>query len=231
MNLQNPRQLKPMPPEKPNKQPKTSNRGRPRGRPRPEDIEALETKILDAALEEFLEQGYGDAAMARIAKKVGGSKTTLYSRYPSKEDLFRAIIFDQINRASPEAALKSETGPLELQQGLKSFANLMLIHSLQPKQRSINKLMYAESYRFPELGEASAERSNLGIARITDFIEKSANKSAPYSNPQAVAKAFIFMIRGWYIHQLLTNKPISDTEREEWVDQAINTLISSQDNW
>lgn len=221
-----------MAPEKPNKsQPKTTTRGRPRGRPRPEDIEALETKILDAALVEFLEQGYGDAAMARIAKKVGGSKTTLYSRYPSKEDLFRAIIFDQINRASPEAALKSETGPLELQQGLKSFANLMLKHSLQPMQRSINKLMYAESYRFPELGEASAERSNLGIARITDFIKKSASKARPFKNPEAVAEAFIFMIRGWYIHQLLTNKPISDTEREEWVEQAINTLITSQDNW
>ena len=221
-----------MAPEKPNKsQPKTATKGRPRGRPRPEDIEALETKILDAALEEFLEQGYGDAAMARIAKKVGGSKTTLYSRYPSKEDLFRAIIFDQINRASPEAALKSETGPLELQQGLKSFANLMLKHSLQPEQRSINKLMYAESYRFPELGEASAERSNLGIARISDFIKKSASKASPFKNPEAVAKAFIFMIRGWYIHQLLTNKPISDTEREEWVEQAINTLIASQDNW
>ncbi len=205
---------------------------RPRGRPRPEDVEAIEAKILDAALHEFLQYGYGDAAMARIAQAAGGSKTTLYSRYPSKEDLFRAIIFDQISRASPEAALRSDAGPLKLEQGLKSFANHMLEHSMQPQQVAVNKLMYSESYRFPELGIASAEKTNLGIKRIAEFISKSADREAiPCKNPTAVAKAFIFMIRGWYIHHLLTEEKVLVVDRELWVEQSVNTLLQSRQDW
>src|SRR3990167_6064254 len=214
------------------KQVKAKTVARPRGRPRPEDVEAIESKILAAALREFLEQGYGDAAMARIAQAAGGSKTTLYSRYPSKEDLFRAIIFDQIERAAPDATLKSELGPLDLEQGLKSFANHMLEHSLQDDLVGVNKLIYRESYRFPELGAAAVDKTNLGIKRITGFIKESAIRDRiPCKNPEAVAKAFIFMIRGWYVHMLLTNRDVPAAELREWVDEAVNTLLHSRKDW
>ena len=205
---------------------------RPRGRPRPEDVEAIESKLLEAGLKEFLQHGYGDAAMARIAQMAGGSKTTLYSRYPSKEDLFRAIISSQIERAAPEASLRSALGPLGLEEGLKSFANHMLEHSLQDEMIGVNKLIYRESYRFPELSAAAVDKTNLGIKRITRFISESAKRDRiPCKKPEAVAKAFIFMIRGWYVHTLLANQDVSAAERKEWVDQAVNTLLLSRKNW
>ena len=64
---------------------------RPRGRPRPEEVADIEDKLLTVALQEFQEQGYGAASVTRIVKTAGMSKTTLYSRYPSKEQLFRAL--------------------------------------------------------------------------------------------------------------------------------------------
>jgi AcrR family transcriptional regulator len=44
--------------------------------------------ILAAATEVFREMGYERASMALIALRVGGSKTTLYGYFPSKEELF-----------------------------------------------------------------------------------------------------------------------------------------------
>jgi len=44
--------------------------------------------ILDAAIAVFQEVGYERASMAQISARVGGSKATLYSYFPSKEDLF-----------------------------------------------------------------------------------------------------------------------------------------------
>jgi AcrR family transcriptional regulator len=44
--------------------------------------------ILDAAAQVFQEVGYERASMATIAERVGGSKTTLYGYFPSKEELF-----------------------------------------------------------------------------------------------------------------------------------------------
>ncbi|MBV9330321.1 MAG: TetR/AcrR family transcriptional regulator [Alphaproteobacteria bacterium] len=45
-------------------------------------------EILEAATEVFRDVGYERASMAMIAERVGGSKTTLYGYYPSKEELF-----------------------------------------------------------------------------------------------------------------------------------------------
>jgi len=44
--------------------------------------------ILEAATAVFREVGYERASMAMIAERVGGSKTTLYGYFPSKEELF-----------------------------------------------------------------------------------------------------------------------------------------------
>lgn len=205
---------------------------RPRGRPRPEDVAAIEKELLDVALREFLRYGYGDAAMARVAQAAGASKTTLYSRYPSKEDLFRALIFDQINRASPQATLRSDTGLLDLECGLKSYANHMLEHSLQEDVVGLNKLIHSESYRFPELGAAAVEKTKLGIKRISDFISENADRDGiPCRNPDAVASVFIFMIRGWYLQILLSNQEISAHECAEWVNQAVDTLLAGREDW
>jgi len=44
--------------------------------------------ILQAAAQVFREVGYDRASMSMIAERVGGSKTTLYGYFPSKEELF-----------------------------------------------------------------------------------------------------------------------------------------------
>jgi AcrR family transcriptional regulator len=48
--------------------------------------------ILDAATDLFHEVGYERASMAAISARVGGSKQTLYSYFPSKDDLFAAAM-------------------------------------------------------------------------------------------------------------------------------------------
>lgn len=213
------------------KRPSRQN-GRPRGRPRSEDSAQIESKLLEAGLKEFLEYGYGDAAMDRIAKAAGGSKTTLYSRYPSKEDLFRAIMFRQVEHAHPEAALKSGATSLDLEQGLKSYANRMLEHSLHKDMIGINRLLQSEAWRFPELAAAAREKTSLGIRRISDFITQRADEEGiPCSKPEVVAETFIFLIRGWYTHLLMVNQEVSEPDRKAWVAQAVNTLLQSRRDW
>ncbi len=205
---------------------------RSRGRPRPEDIAVIETKLLDVALNEFLEHGYGGASMASIVKVAAVSKTTLYSRFSSKEELFRAIIYAQIDRLSPSTSLRSNAGPLDLEKGLKSYANHMLELSLQGDLLGVNRLIYSESYRFPELGAAAAERTELGIRRISAFIrECAAMDDIPCKDPEGVAEAFILMIRGWYVNVMLTNREVSAAQRQAWVRRAVHTLLSARKDW
>lgn len=203
-----------------------------RGRPRPEDVAVIESKLLAVALTEFLQHGYGGASMTKIVTAAGMSKTTLYSRFPSKEELFRAIIYAQIDRLSPSASLKSVDGALDLERGLKSYANHMLKLNLQGDLLGVNRLIYSESHRFSELGAAAAERTELGIKRISGFIrECAAADKMSCKDPEGVAEAFILMIRGWYVNVMLTNRDVSAKQREAWVNRAVHTLISGRKEW
>ncbi|UQZ89411.1 hypothetical protein C4J81_09455 [Deltaproteobacteria bacterium Smac51] len=49
-------------------------------------------KLMDAALIRFAEQGFDATSVARLAEDVGIHKSTLYSHFKSKEDLFMKVL-------------------------------------------------------------------------------------------------------------------------------------------
>lgn len=60
-------------------------------------------KIVEAAMEEFSEEGFGGARVARIAEKAGVNKALLFYYYRSKEKLYAAVM---------DAVMSRVLGPL-----------------------------------------------------------------------------------------------------------------------
>ena len=58
----------------------------------PRDKTANHEKIIAAAYDEFLEYGFIDASMRRIASACDMSASGLYKHFPSKEDMFAALV-------------------------------------------------------------------------------------------------------------------------------------------
>ena len=74
-------------------------------------------KIIAAAWEEFLTYGFADASMRRIADAAGMSAAGLYKHFPSKEDMFAALV-EPACRGLMELYRKEETQETEaLQRG------------------------------------------------------------------------------------------------------------------
>ena len=72
----------------------------------------------------------------------------------------------------------------------------------------------------------------IGIKRIAEFIEKcAAAEKIPCKDPDAVAEVFIHMIRGWYINVMLSKRSVSDKQRKQWVDRAVQTLLLARADW
>lgn len=210
----------------------TTKMVRTRGRPRVEDVAAIENALLDVALAEFLTHGYGAASVNRIVKAAGVSKTTVYSRFASKEQLFRAIMTAQTQRLAVTSALTTHRRRAGLEQGLRAYANHMLQISLEGDLLNVNRLIYSESLRFPELGAAAAERTQLGVRQISAFIAECAEADqTPCRDSDEVAEAFIFMLRGWYVNVMLANKPITQAHRERWVRTAVRVLMADRKRW
>ena len=53
--------------------------------------EAVRRKILDAATELFLAEGYQNVSIRKIAERIEMRPAALYSYFPSKDDIFFAI--------------------------------------------------------------------------------------------------------------------------------------------
>ena len=58
----------------------------------PIDKTANHERIVAAAKKEFLEYGFQDASMRRIADEAGMSASGLYKHFPGKEDMFASLI-------------------------------------------------------------------------------------------------------------------------------------------
>lgn len=203
-----------------------------RGRPRPGDAELINEKLLQAALEEFLTHGYGKASLTRVVKAAEASKSTLYSRYASKEELFLAIIHKEIQQLSPAASLPDESGSVELEQGLRAYASHILKHSLFGELRGVDRLIYSESHQFPELAQAARERTELGVKRVQAFIRDCAERDGiACKHPRAVAENLIFMIRGWYADIVLSNREVTAAECDRWVKQAVHMMVQGRSGW
>ena len=72
---------------------------------------ARRTQLLGAAREVFVAQGYHAAAMDEIAERAGVSKPVLYQHFPSKRDLYLALLEQHTDEllAATRRALASTT--------------------------------------------------------------------------------------------------------------------------
>ena len=59
---------------------------------RPAGAKSRQTAIVTAATDVFLRYGYNRTTMAELAAAAGLSRPTLYETFPSKDDLFAAVI-------------------------------------------------------------------------------------------------------------------------------------------
>src|SRR5215472_231015 len=89
-----------------------------RGRPRPISEAERRRRVIAAAEQVFLEAGYGDATMDDVATRAGMSKKTLYQIFPTKEQLFAALIAHRED--SLIAAIEADDGTHPPKEALES---------------------------------------------------------------------------------------------------------------
>lgn len=78
--------------------PKAAERGSEAAPPRRERRkEARPGELLDAALDLFVEKGFAATRSEEVAARAGVSKGTLFLYFPSKEELFKAVVRENIS--------------------------------------------------------------------------------------------------------------------------------------
>jgi AcrR family transcriptional regulator len=205
---------------------------RPRGRPRSEEIQDLESRMISVARQMFGAHGYGATSMAAVARAARVSKNTLYSRFPSKAALFRAIVDHQIEALDPAVKpLRSRDKSLEAT--LRAYAEETIRASLTSEILQLNRLITSEAARFPELAEVAAARMETGVGQVVALIADAAERDGvPCRDPRKAARMFLTITRGWYYGDiLLTNRTVSGPEIREFVDDMLRAFLAGRADW
>ena len=195
----------------------------------PPDARALRRQaFVVVAREAFFEHGYGQTAMSSIASEVGGSKTTLWSYFPSKQDLFAAVVDDIVGQYA--AALTIELDYAEaVEPALRRFGNAMMATVLAPSIVALHRVVIGEARRFPELGELFYARgSRRGKERLAGFVAAAmADGRLRQGDPMVAARQFASMCQsGCFQESLLGIDQGSCADRvAQDVDAALDSFM------
>lgn len=165
-------------------------------------------KILEAATELFLKVGYENASIDAILLQSGGSKSTLYAYFPTKQDLFRSVIDSVVDNEDLGASL-DVCGNARLV--LTQFAVARQRVVLSPRHRAVLGLVIAERQRFPDLLQIYWERGPARSGRqLRTYLEALKHREIlAIDDAEEAAEFFIGMLfQRWYKQQLFANLPL-----------------------
>ena len=187
-------------------------------------------RILDAAREVFLEQGYDNASINDIMCRAGGSLSTLYRLFGNKLGLFEAMMTQTSNRVfaafeAVECAIKRKETP---EQALKRYGHLVLERVLCPEAVGLYRLVTTD---------CSSERERIqslfyeqGPKRINDklsaYLQSQVDQGVmQIRDTELAAFQFLEMVKGNFQLRAMLGMAIRDEEREQAVEQAVELFL------
>ena len=150
--------------------------------------------IIAVARRSFLESGYAATTMSSIAAELGGSKGTLWSYFPSKEELFTAVLRDA-TEAYHAGVLQLLDSRGELEPTLLRFGHDLIRKVTSPEAIGLHRLIAAEASRFPEIGTIFFELAPSNTRNLlARFLEGGMQRGQlRRADPQLAARMLIVL--------------------------------------
>lgn len=113
--------------------------------------------ILMAATHHFLRSGFEAASLSEISAEAGGSKSTVYSYFPSKAALFHVAIQEEIERVA-RTVFEPPVDNADVPSTLKGLALQMIGTASRSDTAVLARLCAFEAGHFPDLVRALHDR-------------------------------------------------------------------------
>ncbi len=110
-------------------------------------------ELLDAALQLFVEKGFAATRSEEVAARAGVSKGTLFLYFPSKDELLKAVIVENLSGRFTEWNAEFEAFEGSTPDMLRRCMHTWWERVGSTPVSGITKLMMTEGRNFPELAE------------------------------------------------------------------------------
>lgn len=127
-------------------------------------------RILQSALKVFAERGFVGASMGDIAVDAGVTKPTLYQYFPSKDELFLAVMAEERDHMlDPFEHATEQEMVAQLYHFSWHYAEIVL----RPDMLSLARLIISEAQRLPDIGRVyQASGPDRVLAGMMDYLKR-----------------------------------------------------------
>ena len=191
-------------------------------------LDAKAEQIVAAGRDVFLELGYAAASMDLVAQRARVSKTTLYTRFPSKGELYTAVISAECDRRGMRFQ-PDEFDDLPLRDILLRVGERFVALLWSEEAIRVYQSVLGEALRMPEAArlyfQAGPER---GMATFVALFERLAARGViAVDDPAFAATQFLAAMQGGAHCALVVGMcpPPSEDERRAFVTKAVDLFI------
>ena len=168
--------------------------------------------LIKAALESFLDAGYGATTIDGIVKRAGGSKATVYKHFKNKEALF-AIVIDRLVQHHPTEDLNPDVPP---EKALLAFAESRAAIVFARKHNALRRLVVGEGGRFPNMARLYYEHGpGRSRAQLIEYVrDQNRRGTLSVDDPETAADVFQGILMHPLYQQTLYSMTGEFTERQ-----------------
>jgi AcrR family transcriptional regulator len=175
----------------------------------------------------FLEKGFEQTTVEDIAIRVGMSKRTVYARYPDKMRLFRAAVQRAVERYTVPRAAVEALAAEDLRETLLRIARQRIANVATPVVIKLQRILTAQSYRFPELFNAAFdEGAGPTIAFLEDLFRRYSHQGQIHVlEPRRAAIAFLSLVVGGPARLIVAGNKIDAAEIEAHIRFTVDLFL------
>jgi AcrR family transcriptional regulator len=185
-------------------------------------------RLLDAALAELLERGYGGASLQSIAQRAGLTRGAIYWNFHSKQELFLTLLEERVDRPALELMRLTEAASVDTPTaGLVSAGLVSLVRG----QGELIMLLFehwALAVRDPKLRPAFNQRQKLlrkALARALEARHATTGIALSYPAEQ-LATAVLALANGLAMNALAEPEAVSEELLGEVLDLLYDGLAA-----
>ena len=184
-------------------------------------------RILDAAEDVFSQMGYHDAPVEEIGRVTSLSKGGIYFHFPSKEDLFFAVLDRLAGRLESRINQAIATSPSHLAGAEAAIKEV--VHALS-RRRKLARLLLIQGY---SMGNSFQQTRSRIFNRFAGMIERQLslaveNGELPPIDCKVAARIWLGAISEVLIHWLYSEGPSPEDALPTLLKMFTNSLTAAQ---
>jgi AcrR family transcriptional regulator len=160
------------------------------------DGDEMRARILQAAFQAFIENGYAGTSTLQIATRAKVSKRDLYAIFANKQAMLVACIKKRLDKMRMPTGLPPPATREALASTLTVFGRNLLAETFHPAVVAMFRLAIAEAERSPEVARAINEGRTAARRTVRELVAHAQSLGYLASgDPSTMADRFLVLLR------------------------------------